>query len=76
MKTRVENELTQREVEILSQVSMGLFDQEIAVQNFLSPHTVKQHIKNIYRKIGVRNRVEASLKYLFHFQPAGIYGTA
>lgn len=67
MKTSLSNELSNREIEILALVSMGLFDQEIAKQNFLSPHTVRQHLKNIYKKIGVRNRVEASLKYLFFF---------
>ncbi len=76
MKTSLSNELSNREIEILALVSMGLFDQEIAKQNFLSPHTVRQDLKNIYKKIGVRNRVEASLKYLFFFQPVSIYGTA
>jgi len=76
MKTTSGNELTNREIEILSQVSMGLFDQEIADQNYLSTHTVKQHVKNIYKKIGVRNRVEASMKYIFQIQPISIYGTA
>lgn len=60
--------LTPREIEIMAQVSIGLFDKEIADRNFISHLTVKQHIKNIYRKMGVRNRVEATLKYLFEMK--------
>lgn len=58
--------LTKREKEIIAEVSQGLCDKEIAAKIIISPATVKTHVKNIYRKLGVRNRVEASLKYLVY----------
>lgn len=71
MKTS-HSDLTRREIEIMSQVSSGLYDKEIAEKNFISPQTVKQHVKNIYRKMGVRNRVEATLKFLFEIRQPGL----
>lgn len=51
--------LTDREKEILSQVSKGLTYKEISEEMFISYETVKQHIKNIYHKLHVQNKVEA-----------------
>lgn len=62
------NILTAREIEIIAEVSKGLYDREIATKIFISPETVKKHVKNIYKKLGVRNRVEASLKYLYELK--------
>lgn len=59
------NLLTVREKEIIAEVSKGLFDKEIASKICISTETVKKHVKNIYRKLGVRNRVEASILYMF-----------
>src|SRR5690606_9271035 len=50
--------LTPREREVTSLVARGLTDAEIARELSLSQHTVKQYLKTIYRKIGVRSRVE------------------
>ncbi len=58
-------QLTQREIEIMEALSIGLQDKEIAGKNFIAVETVKKHISNIYKKIGVRNRVEAAIKYRF-----------
>lgn len=58
-------QLTHREIEIMEGLSIGLQDKEIAGQNFIAVETVKKHISNIYKKIGVRNRVEAAIKYRF-----------
>lgn len=53
--------LTAREVEILSMVSLGAKNEDIADRLFISPNTVKTHIYNIFRKISVPNRLQAAL---------------
>ncbi|RNC89331.1 MAG: DNA-binding response regulator [Allomuricauda sp.] len=58
----IENPLSERETEILRMLSKGLNYKEIAEKVFLSPHTVKSHIKNIYSKLHVGNRAEAIYK--------------
>ncbi|MDZ4178139.1 MAG: response regulator transcription factor [Coriobacteriia bacterium] len=52
--------LTSREVEVLLALHDGLTTGEIARKLFLSTSTVKTHIGGIYRKLDVRNRVEAT----------------
>ncbi len=54
------NELSERELEVLALVSAGLSNREIAEQLFVSVNTVKTHIARLYRRLGVRNRVEAA----------------
>ena len=61
--------LTRRELEITTHLAMGASNQEIADKLFLSEHTVKTHIYNIYRKINVRNRVQALNWIRETFQP-------
>jgi DNA-binding NarL/FixJ family response regulator len=56
--------LTDREMEILSSVAKGNRDKEVAEQLFLSVETVRTHLRNIYKKLHVRSRTEAVLKYL------------
>jgi LuxR family maltose regulon positive regulatory protein len=51
--------LTARELEVLSLVSAGLRNQEIADQLVISLATVKRHLSNIYGKLGVSHRTEA-----------------
>ncbi len=53
--------LTQRETEILALVSAGAGNEEIADKLCISPHTVKTHIYNIFKKINVPNRLQAAL---------------
>lgn len=50
-----ENELTQRETEILRQVAMGYSNKEIADSLFISIHTVITHRKNITGKLGIKS---------------------
>ena len=50
---------TVREVEILRLIAAGMRNQEIADHLFISPSTVKRHIANAYRKLGVGHRTEA-----------------
>jgi len=58
----IENPLSQRETEVLKLLSQGLNYKDVANSMFLSPHTVKTHIKNIYSKLHVNNRAEAIYK--------------
>jgi len=52
--------LTRRENEILGMVATGTKNVEIASVLYISPHTVKTHLYNIYKKIKVSNRLEAA----------------
>ncbi len=52
--------LTNREMDVLSLLSQRQTDREIAGQLHISPHTVRTHAKNIYAKLGVANRRQAS----------------
>lgn len=51
--------LTEREQEVLAGVASGATNREIALKLHLSPHTVKEHLSALYRKLEVRNRAEA-----------------
>ena len=57
-----EDDLTQREKEVLDLLSVGLANDEIASRLFISRNTVKFHIKNIFIKMDVRNRIQALQK--------------
>ena|SRR5581483_2446599 len=52
--------LTRREIEILRLVAEGRSNREVAKKLWVTDQTVKFHLANTYRKLGVRNRVEAS----------------
>jgi DNA-binding NarL/FixJ family response regulator len=54
-----EDALTEREREVLALVATGATNREIAEQLHLSHHTVKDHTRNVFRKLEVRNRAEA-----------------
>lgn len=51
--------LSDRELEILHPLSEGLRYKEIADQLFISPETVRTHVRNIYQKLRVTSRMEA-----------------
>jgi len=52
--------LTEREVTILGALARGLSNDQIAKEFWVAPQTVKFHLTNIYRKLGVKNRTEAT----------------
>lgn len=54
-------QVTQRERQILIELSGGASNQEIADRLNISQHTVKTHIYNCYKKIGVSNRLQATV---------------
>ena len=52
-------ELSQRELQILSQLHKGVPIKEFAQSLFITESTLKTHLSAIYRKLGVKNRVQA-----------------
>ncbi len=54
--------LSEREIEVLQFIAEGLTNQEVANRLYLSLHTVKVHARNIYAKLGVKNRTQAVAK--------------
>jgi DNA-binding NarL/FixJ family response regulator len=57
------DELSNREREILEQLSKGLMYKEIAAELYISPETVRKHVYHIYEKLHVTNRIEAVNKF-------------
>jgi two-component system, NarL family, response regulator LiaR len=56
--------LTARESEAVALLVRGLRNREIAEAMYVSVDTVKTHLRNVYRKLGVRNRAEVVAKAL------------
>lgn len=54
-----EVDLSKRELEVLTHLVEGCTNQEIAEALFLSPNTIKTHVRNIYRKLDVERRAQA-----------------
>ena len=52
--------LSEREAAVLEAVSRGLSNREIGRQLWISEQTVKFHLRNVYRKLGVTSRTEAA----------------
>ena len=52
--------LSAREAEVLRLVAGGLTDAQVAERLFLSPYTVKAHLRSVYGKLGVENRAAAT----------------
>lgn len=58
------DQLTSRELEILDMISHGLKNHEISQLLYISQNTVKNHIQNIYKKLGIKNRSQATTIFL------------
>ncbi len=56
---RLEDPLSERELEVLTLLASGRTNSEVAGDLFISVGTVKSHTGNIYRKLGAKNRAEA-----------------
>ncbi len=54
--------LSDRELEVLQLVALGLSDRQIADQITVAPGTVKRHLNNIYGKLGVHSRTQALVR--------------
>lgn len=50
--------LSHREAEVAKYVSKGLCNKEVASALFVTEKTIKFHLTNIYRKMGVKNRAQ------------------
>jgi DNA-binding NarL/FixJ family response regulator len=59
-KITINDRLTPREKEIWRLLSNGVSNAEISKELFISESTVKFHVRNIFHKLGVKNRVEAA----------------
>ena len=56
-----EEELTERETEILKRVARGQANKEIARDLFVEERTIKSHVTSILKKLGVKSRTQAAL---------------
>ena len=59
----LEDDLTRRELEVLSMLAEGETNARIAARMIVSEDTVKTHVKHILRKLGVHNRAQAVSRY-------------
>ena len=56
-----DDKLTRREIEVLKLLVEGLFNKEIAYKLSISEKTVKNHVSNIFKKLGVFDRTQAAV---------------
>ena len=56
-----EHELTQRELEIVGYIARGKSNKDIAAKLYISEKTVKNHISNILRKMGLTDRTQVAI---------------
>lgn len=59
-EAKPQTNLTRREEEVLKYIVQGKGNKEIASELFVSVETIKSHVSNIYKKLKVKNRIEAS----------------
>ncbi len=65
-RERESNSLSTREREIVALVSQGFKNKEMAEKMFISEQTVKNHLHNIFDKLGVSDRLELALYAIHH----------
>ena len=54
-------ELTERELEVLNKLGLGLNNKEIAEKLYISEGTVKNHVSNLISKLQLRDRTQAAI---------------
>ena len=57
-----DDSLTAKERRVLQLLCLGLTNRELADRLFVSENTIKTHLKNVYGKLGIRNRAEAVMR--------------
>jgi len=62
MKIVGDAKLTKREEEVLKLIAKGMDRNEMADKLFISGETVKMHIKNMYKKLKAKNKIDALIK--------------
>jgi len=62
-RKKIKDYLSDREYEVLKYVTKGLTNKEIAKKMSITYHTVKAHVASIIKKAGVKNRLDAAMKY-------------
>jgi len=55
------HDMTEREAEVLALITQGYENEVIAERLYISPNTLKSRIRNLYRKMGFENRVQAAV---------------
>lgn len=65
-KPELYDNLSKREMEVLKILAQGLSNQEIADQLFISLKTVKTHVSNIFNKLEVNDRTQATIYAIQH----------
>ena len=58
---------TKREIDVMYQLLLGYDNKEISKNLCISQHTTKAHLAAIYKKLGVTNRLQATIKCFSSF---------
>lgn len=70
----MEENLTNREANIVELIAQGFSNKEIAQKLDITVETVKIHVKHILKKLGVDSRTKV-ISYYFHIQNQKIFGS-
>lgn len=57
--------ITNREKELLINITKGMTNSEIAAQMFITTHTVKAHIASLFRKFNAKSRLNLAIKAIY-----------
>lgn len=65
MLSSVKNYLTKSEYKVIHLLEKGYSNKKISDHLKISENTVKYHLKNIYKKLNVKNRLEAVYQFIY-----------